>query len=185
MDYHAQRVRGAKTSPRRADPGGQGARSHQDEARRLGKPGRRGLEASRTRCCLAVESAERGRAVVRIGFVVEGASERVVVESRIFRQWLQQNGMNLVDPVVVAGGHGQMGRTTSGGIGLASLLRKQVSNLWFLADTTAMRSWTGDSSYRRVPRSNSQHAMGPPEGGRPCKAGTEQGVASEALGQPA
>ena len=40
-----------------------------------------------------------------------------------------------------------MGRTTSGGIGLASLLRKQVSNLWFLADTTAMRSWTGDSSY--------------------------------------
>lgn len=61
--------------------------------------------------------------------MVEGASERVVVESRIFRQWLQQNGMSLVDPVVVAGGHGQMGRTTSGGIGLASLLRKQVSNL--------------------------------------------------------
>ena len=67
---------------------------------------------------------------MRVGFVVEGDSEKVFVESRTFRQWLKEQGMNLVDPVAVAGGQGKMEwRSDRGGIGLVALLKRQVGNL--------------------------------------------------------
>ena len=138
---------------------------------------------------MAVQPTRRRGAVLRIGFVVEGQSDKVVVESETFGRWLEDQDMELVGPVVVAGGHGAMQRRTKGGMGLAQLLRKQAGNLdrivvladldpseavpcitcrkkridteavdlvvvarkaiesWFLADTLAMRSWTGDESY--------------------------------------
>lgn len=68
--------------------------------------------------------------MVRIGFVVEGDSEKVFVESTAFRQWLNEHGMSLVEPVAVAGGQGRMERAAGKGeLGLAALLKKEVGNL--------------------------------------------------------
>ena len=45
--------------------------------------------------------------MVTVGFVVEGASETVLVKSETFRSWLHQQGnLVVVDPVVDAGGNG-------------------------------------------------------------------------------
>lgn len=45
--------------------------------------------------------------MVTVGFVVEGASESVLVRSDIFRRWIMQHGnMKIVDPVVDARGNG-------------------------------------------------------------------------------
>ncbi len=46
--------------------------------------------------------------MVRIGFIVEGGSEKVIVESKQFRDWLHQNGIELVFPVIDAKGGGNL-----------------------------------------------------------------------------
>ncbi|WP_186685604.1 hypothetical protein [Pseudomonas vanderleydeniana] len=46
--------------------------------------------------------------MVKAGFIVEGASERIVVESQAFRALLQSCGYELVTPVVDANGGGNL-----------------------------------------------------------------------------
>lgn len=46
--------------------------------------------------------------MVRVGFIVEGDCEKIVVESSVFRQFLQENGCQLVTPVVDAKGGGNL-----------------------------------------------------------------------------
>jgi hypothetical protein len=46
--------------------------------------------------------------VVKVGFIVEGDSEKVVVESASFGKWLSENGFSLVAPVINAKGGGNL-----------------------------------------------------------------------------
>lgn len=46
--------------------------------------------------------------MVRIGFIVEGDSEKIVIESVKFREFLRLNGFELVTPVVNAKGGGNL-----------------------------------------------------------------------------
>ena len=47
--------------------------------------------------------------MVTVGFVVEGASESLLVESELFRKWLREDcNLEVVDPVVDAAGNGNM-----------------------------------------------------------------------------
>lgn len=46
--------------------------------------------------------------MVKVGFIVEGGSEKVIIESMQFRNWLQQNGIELVTPVLDANGGGNL-----------------------------------------------------------------------------
>ena len=46
--------------------------------------------------------------MVRVGFIVEGDTEKVIVESPAFIAWLTANGMTLVQPVVNAVGGGNL-----------------------------------------------------------------------------
>ena len=64
---------------------------------------------------------------MRVGFIVEGPSERVIIESKAFSDWLGRHGMSLARPVVVALGSGGMGRVRVER--LAELLRKQAEGL--------------------------------------------------------
>ncbi|NNJ83698.1 MAG: hypothetical protein HKP13_01995 [Gammaproteobacteria bacterium] len=48
-------------------------------------------------------------AVVTVGFVVEGDSERLLVKSNGFRKWLREEcHLQVLDPIVDAGGNGDM-----------------------------------------------------------------------------
>ena len=124
-----------------------------------------------------------------VGFIVEGPSDKFVVESDSFTELLASEGLQRASPVVVAGGDGRMSNSRISD--LATLLRKQATDAriillladldenpdgsprciserkdsigsdgvdviviarkaietWFLADTKAMRSWTGDDSF--------------------------------------
>lgn len=42
--------------------------------------------------------------MVKVGFIVEGACERIVIESAAFKNFLQRNGFELVEPVIDANG---------------------------------------------------------------------------------
>lgn len=125
--------------------------------------------------------------VTTVGFVVEGPSDRQLVESESFRQWLHENcGMKILKPVVDAGGNGEMCSRKikyyieklkiqanpdkivvladldpdrcapciekrkeiigADGIDLVVIARKAMES-WFLADTEAMRRWTGDNDF--------------------------------------
>ena len=47
--------------------------------------------------------------MVTVGFVVEGASEKRLVESKLFRKWLREDcNLAVIDPVVDAAGNGNM-----------------------------------------------------------------------------
>ena len=47
--------------------------------------------------------------MVTVGFVVEGASEKRLVENELFRKWLREDcNLEVVDPVVDAAGNGNM-----------------------------------------------------------------------------
>ncbi|PHX44937.1 hypothetical protein AO263_18905 [Pseudomonas sp. NZIPFR-PS5] len=46
--------------------------------------------------------------MVKVGFIVEGASEKIVIESSDFRAFLHRNGFELLDPVVDAQGGGNL-----------------------------------------------------------------------------
>ena len=45
---------------------------------------------------------------IKIGFIVEGGSEKVIVESTQFRDFLDRNGYELVTPVIDAEGGGNL-----------------------------------------------------------------------------
>jgi len=46
--------------------------------------------------------------MVKVGFIVEGDTEKVIVESPAFADWLTANGITLVQPVVNAEGGGNL-----------------------------------------------------------------------------
>lgn len=63
--------------------------------------------------------------MVTVGFIVEGSSEKIVVESDSFAEWLGTCGVRRGDPVVNA--RGQLGRDKIAD--LAKLLRKQAEEV--------------------------------------------------------
>lgn len=65
--------------------------------------------------------------MVTVGFIVEGPSDKIVVQSQGFLQWLDQYGICLAMPIVVAGGHGSM-RSERIDV-MARNLRKQSSDI--------------------------------------------------------
>ncbi len=46
--------------------------------------------------------------MVRVGFIVEGDSEKILLESPSFRTWCESIGVEIVDPVINAGGGGNL-----------------------------------------------------------------------------
>lgn len=46
--------------------------------------------------------------MVRVGFIGEGKTEQIVLESAPFQEWLQQHGMERVGTVIDAGGAGNL-----------------------------------------------------------------------------
>lgn len=46
--------------------------------------------------------------MVKVGFIVEGDSEKVLLESKAFRQWCEKNGISIVSPIINAGGGGNL-----------------------------------------------------------------------------
>ena len=46
--------------------------------------------------------------MVKLGFIVEGATEKIIVESKLFSLWLSNNGCELVSPVIDAKGGGNL-----------------------------------------------------------------------------
>ena len=126
--------------------------------------------------------------MVTVGFVVEGPSDKRLLESDLFRSWLLEScNVKVIDPVVDAGGNGQMCSRNiivfveklriqaqpdkvvvladldpdrcapcvekrkeiigSTGIDLVVVARKAMES-WFLADTDAIQSWTGDNTFQ-------------------------------------
>ena len=73
---------------------------------------------------MAVQSVGWGLALVTVGFVVEGASDKKLVESLSFREWLKQDyKLEVIDPIVDVGGNGNL---CSRNISLyVNLLKKQ------------------------------------------------------------
>lgn len=125
--------------------------------------------------------------MVTVGFVVEGDSDEFLPQSKAFRDWLSQEcNLEVVDPVVNAGGNGNMCNRKikdyvdklkiqanpdkvvvlvdldpdqcapciearkniigSESIDLVIVARKAIES-WFIADTEAMKSWTGDDNF--------------------------------------
>ena len=67
-----------------------------------------------------------------LGFIVDGPSDKIVVESDSFSRWLDDRGMRRRDPVVVVGG-----QMRGGGIGgLSRLLRKQGGDIDYVVQLT-------------------------------------------------
>ncbi len=134
--------------------------------------------------------------MVTIGFVVEGGSDEFLPKSPKFRQWLESFKLQVVDPVIDAGGNGNMCNRNIGTyvdalftqsnpdkiIVLADLdpdicapciearkaiigdhkhidlviIAKKAIEAWFLADTEAMRQWTGDEDFEEKEPENMQ-----------------------------
>ncbi len=46
--------------------------------------------------------------MVKVGFIVEGDTEKVIVESPAFSAWLTANGITLCHPVIDAKGGGNL-----------------------------------------------------------------------------
>ncbi len=46
--------------------------------------------------------------MVKLGFIVEGATEKIIIESELFSSWLNENGCELVPPVIDANGGGNL-----------------------------------------------------------------------------
>ncbi len=46
--------------------------------------------------------------MVKLGFIVEGYSEKIVVESKTFKKWLVNNGISIAHPVINAEGGGNL-----------------------------------------------------------------------------
>ena len=46
--------------------------------------------------------------MVKVGFIVEGSCEKIIIESEAFKNFLHRNGFELVEPVVDAKGAGNL-----------------------------------------------------------------------------
>jgi len=46
--------------------------------------------------------------VVKLGFIVEGGTEKIIIESPRFSEWLNQQGFELINPVIDAEGGGNL-----------------------------------------------------------------------------
>lgn len=46
--------------------------------------------------------------MVKVGFIVEGDSEKKMLESKAFKQWCEKNGISIVSPIIDAGGGGNL-----------------------------------------------------------------------------
>lgn len=46
--------------------------------------------------------------MVRVGFIVEGDTEKVLIDSEAFRQWALHHGIQILDPVIDAAGGGNL-----------------------------------------------------------------------------
>lgn len=69
---------------------------------------------------------------MKVGFIVDGPSDKIVVESEPFSEWLGDRGIRRRDPVVVVGG-----QRRGGGIGaLSTLLRKQAGDIDYVIQLT-------------------------------------------------
>lgn len=124
--------------------------------------------------------------MVKVGFLVEGSTEKKLVESPSFRDWARNScGIEVVDPVAVAEGPLSPGRVAdlAGNLKLAGhpdkivilvdldpdeavpciterkirigsagadlvLIAKPAIEAWFLADTEAMRKWSGNPEFK-------------------------------------
>jgi hypothetical protein len=71
--------------------------------------------------------------MVKVGFIVEGDTEKLIVESPSFVAWLVANGMSLVTPVVNAKGGGNLLPQNIGPF-IATLQRAQAEHIVILTD---------------------------------------------------
>jgi hypothetical protein len=71
--------------------------------------------------------------MVKVGFIVEGDTEKLIVESPAFVAWLVANGMSLVTPVVNAKGGGNLLPQNIGPF-IATLQRAQAEHIVILTD---------------------------------------------------
>lgn len=71
--------------------------------------------------------------MVKVGFIVEGDSEKIIVESTAFAQMLKDTGFELVHPVINAQGGGNLLPQNIGTF-VSTLQQKQVENIIVLTD---------------------------------------------------
>ena len=71
--------------------------------------------------------------MVKVGFIVEGDTEKLIVESPAFVAWLVANGITLVSPVVNAKGGGNLLPRNIGPF-VATLQRAQAEHIVILTD---------------------------------------------------
>lgn len=71
--------------------------------------------------------------MVKVGFIVEGACEKIVVESNNFRQFLQENGYELITPVIDAHGGGNL-LPKNIEVHTQNLKKKGVEQIYILTD---------------------------------------------------
>lgn len=69
----------------------------------------------------------------RVGFIVEGGSEKVIIESSAFRRFLSHNGCELVTPVIDAKGGGNL-LPQNIEVFVEQLSRKSVDAIYVLTD---------------------------------------------------
>ena len=86
--------------------------------------------------------------MVKVGFIVEGDTEKVIVESPAFSAWLTENGITLCHPVIDAEGGGNLLPQNIGPM-IARLQQVQVDHIVILTDlehevsTTVVRNRIG------------------------------------------
>lgn len=69
----------------------------------------------------------------RVGFIVEGGSEKIVIESTQFKDFLARNGYDLVTPVIDAEGGGNLLPNNIAEF-ISRLERAQVDDIYILTD---------------------------------------------------
>ena len=75
--------------------------------------------------------------MVKVGFIVEGSCEKIIIESEAFKNFLHRNGFELVEPVVDAKGAGNLlPRNIEPFIGV--LEAKGAERLYILTDSDGL-----------------------------------------------
>ena len=93
--------------------------------------------------------------MVKVGFIVEGDTEKVIVESPAFSAWLTANGITLCHPVIDAKGGGNLLPQNIGPM-IARLQQVQVDHIVILTDlerevsTTVVRNRIGQQHTRLI-----------------------------------
>lgn len=71
--------------------------------------------------------------MVKVGFIVEGDSEKIIIESRKFSEFLQQNNYQLVKPVINAKGSGNL-LPQNIGVFIQTLKKQDAEQIFVLTD---------------------------------------------------